>query len=310
MPEQNDVLVSIIVPTYNEEAVIRCTMDSLVALTYHPLEVVVIDDASTDRTVEIIRQYESLIPSLQILPQAVNRGVATSRNVGLKQAKGEIAVILNADVCPEPDFVSRTVAYYADHDADYLIVDAKVLNGDTIYARYVQTRHEHDLATTDLSTLHWTEGFSCKREVALAIGGFPEEFPGASGEDAVFTERLVEAGYKRGMDFDIVVPHIAPATFTEFWKQRLGRGRGGPYRLYVSYHQPFKWGVVLRSFLGTLFLAGIVVPALRYGWQLADFSPNGQRDWIGLAWAHTIDRVAVAFGHLRAAREISRAGLV
>ncbi len=306
MSEDNLPLVTIIVPTYNEEIDIGRTMDALAALDYPLLEVVVVDDASEDRTLDIVQQYKGRIPNLRILPQPINRGVAAARNVGLREAQGEITVILNADVCPGSDFVRRIVPHYQYSDTDYLVVDARVINDETIYARYVQARHVHDQKTVDISTIHWTEGFSCRRDVALAVGGFPEEFPGASGEDAVFTEALAAAGYHRGLDFSIVVPHIAPATLREFWKQRLGRGRGGAYRLFAYEKRPLRRWRVLLSIVGTLMLVALLVPALRYAWELKEFSPGGKGDWLGLAWAHTVDRVAVALGYWRGVREIAR----
>jgi glycosyltransferase involved in cell wall biosynthesis len=306
MPEDGRLLVSVIVPTYNEEADIEQTMDALTALTYRPLEVLVVDDKSQDRTLEIVRGYDGRVPGLRILPQAVNRGVATSRNVGLEQASGEVAVILNADVCPEPDFVDRIVPYYVRDEVDYLVVDARVINMDTVYGRYIQARHEHDLATIDLNTLHWTEGFSCRREVALAVGGFPGEFGGASGEDIVFTERLVKGGYRRGLDFSIVVPHIAPPTFIEYWKQRIGRGRGGAYRLYAYEKRPIRWGSVARSVLGTWILNATFIPPLVWGWWLHRYSKRKLLDLLPFAWLRLVEMIARLLGYWQACQDIAR----
>src|SRR5688572_11069739 len=94
------VSVSIIVPTYNEEEDITRTMDALAAITYRPLEVIVVD-ASKDRTPEIIRGYEGRIAGLRLIPQGAKPGVSAARNVGLKAATGDLVVILNADVFPE-----------------------------------------------------------------------------------------------------------------------------------------------------------------------------------------------------------------
>lgn len=306
MKHSDPVLVSVIVTTYNEEMDIERTMEALAALDYPALEILVVDDASKDRTLDIVGCYEGRIQNLRILPQAINRGVAASRNVGLREARGAIAVILNADVCPKPDFIHHIVPYYVEDRADYVAVNAQVMNMQTIYARYIEARHIHDQRTMDQDTIHWTEGWSCRREIALAVGGFPEEFPGASGEDAVFTEALAAAGYRRALDFSIVVPHVAPPTLYEFWKQRIGRGRGGAYRLFAYEKQPAVWWRVLISTLATLLLAGIMIPALHYAWQLKEFSPRGSRDWLGLAWVHMVDRAGVAVGYWRGYREISR----
>lgn len=298
--------VSVIVATYNEETDIERTMEALAALDYPALEILVIDDASKDRTLDIVRCYEGRIQNLRILPQTINRGVAASRNVGLREAKGAVTIILNADVCPKPDFIRQIVPYYQEDRADYVAVNAQVMNTETIYARYIEARHIHDQRSMDLDAIHWTEGWSCRREIALAVGGFPEEFPGASGEDAVFTEALTAAGYRRALDFSIIVPHVAPPTLYEFWQQRMGRGRGGAYRLFAYEKRPAIWWRVLFSTLATLLLVALMIPALRYAWELKEFSPEGRRDWLGLAWAHTVDRIGVAIGYWRGFREIIR----
>jgi len=294
-------LVSIIVPTYNEEADIPYVMEALTRLTYRPIEIVVVDDASKDRTLEIVQSYKGRIENLTILPQTINRGVAAARNFGLREARGEIVVILNADVLPEPDFVERIIPYY-QQGADYLLVDSRVMN-EGLYPRYIQAQHEYYLR--DYSDLQWTEGYSCRREAALAVGGFPEEFPGASGEDAVFGDRMKER-YKRAVDFTIVVPHIAPPDLKEFWKQRRGRGRGGAYRLYAYDKRPLRWGSVIRSVLGTWGLAFTLIAPLSYAFQLTHYSPRGKRDWLPFTWARLIEMLATAAGYWRGCREIAR----
>jgi glycosyltransferase involved in cell wall biosynthesis len=301
MTTSSDPLVSVIVPTYNEEADITQVMEALANLTYRPVEIVVVDDASQDRTLEIVQRYKGRIENLVILPQAVNRGVAAARNVGLREAKGEIVIILNADVLLESDFIERIIPHY-QQGADYLLVDAKVMN-EGLYPRYIQAQHEYCLR--DYSDLQWTEGYSCRREAALAVGGFPEEFPSASGEDAVFGDRM-KARYRRAIDFTIVVPHIAPPDLNEFWKQRRGRGRGGAYRLYAYEKRPLRWGSVTRSVLGTWGLAFTLIAPLIYAMRLTHYSPRGKRDWLSFTWVRLIEMLATAAGYWRGCREIAR----
>ena len=89
-------LVSVIVPAYNAEAFIAEALDSAFAQDFRPLEVIVVDDGSTDRTAEIAAAYEA-----QLVRQP-NRGPAAARNAGLARAQGEYIAILDADdVWPE-----------------------------------------------------------------------------------------------------------------------------------------------------------------------------------------------------------------
>ncbi len=299
-------LVSIIVPTYNEEADISRTMEALAAQTYRPLEVIVVD-ASRDRTPQIVQSYADRVPNLRLIRQRSKPGVAVARNDGLREAQGEIVVILNADVFPGPDFVERIIPHY-QKGADYVAVDSRVANVEHVFPRYIQAQHVYDQRHNPKEA-DWTEGFSCRREVALAVGGFPEEFGrNTAGEDGVFSERL-RSRYTRCVDFSIVVPHVAPASFREYWRQRLGRGRGGAYRLYVHEKRPLRWPAIVRSVLGTWLLAVLVVPALADAWRLAPYSPRGRRDWLLLAWARLVEMVAVGAGYWDGAREIARLGL-
>lgn len=299
-------LVSIIVPTYNEEADIARTMDALAALTYRPIEVVVID-ASTDRTPQIVQSYADRIPGLRIVPQGPKRGVSVARNIGLRAAQGEIALILNADVFPGPDFIERIMPHY-EQGADYVLVDSRVANIEHAFPRYIQAQHKYDQLHNPVEA-DWTEGYSCRREAALAVGGFPEEFGrNTAGEDGVFAERM-RSRFKRTADFSIVVPHVAPAVFREYWHQRLGRGRGGAYRLYAYEKRPLRWGPVIRSVLGTWLLAALLVPALRDAWRIAPYSPRGRCDWLPLAWARLVEMFATGAGYWNGCREIARLGL-
>lgn len=306
MPGSPRPLVSIIVPTYNEEADIGRTMDALAAQTYRPLEVVVVD-ASKDRTPEIVKSYADRIPGLRLIRQRPKPGVSVARNDGLEAAEGEIVVILNADVFPDPDFVERIVPYY-EQGADYLSVESRVANLDDLFARYIQAQHERDQEhSTDEAA--WTEGFSCRLEAARAVGGFPEHFGrNTAGEDGVFSGAL-ERDYQGARDDSIVVPHIAPAAFGEYWTQRLGRGRGGAYMLYVHRKLPLRWGSVVRSVLGTWLLTALLVPALVYAWRLTAYSPRGLRDWLPLTWARLVEMAATGAGYWNGCREIARLGL-
>ncbi|MBN1123236.1 MAG: glycosyltransferase family 2 protein [Anaerolineae bacterium] len=307
MPDSQNPLVSIIVPTYNEEADIARTMDALAAQTYPSIEVVVVD-ASRDRTPEIVQSYSDRIPNLRLLRQRPQPGVSVARNDGLRAATGEIVVILNADVFPEPDFVERIVPHY-QNGADYLSVDSKVANLDHAFPCFIQAQHVYDQQHNPEEAA-WTEGFSCRLAAALDAGGFPETFGrNTAGEDGVFTERLSRRHYRHAADFSIVVPHVAPAAFCEYWVQRLGRGRGGAYRLYVHEKRPLRWGTVVRSVIGTWFLTLIGIPALIDSWRLTPYSPRGRRDLLALWWARTVEMAATGAGYWNGCREIARLGL-
>jgi glycosyltransferase involved in cell wall biosynthesis len=290
---QHDPLVSIIVPTYNEAADIVGTLDALSTLRYRNKEVIVVDDASADSTVERVSEYVRRF-GFKLTRQPANRGVAAARNEGIRQAAGEIVVILNADVSPDPDFLDRIVPHYRQ-TCDYLLVESCVANQERLFPRFIEA--EHHFLYDGQAWINWTEGFSCRRSAALAVGLFPEQIPGASGEDAVFGERL-ERRFRKVIDKSIVVHHIAPATLSAYWKQRLGRGRGISFRQFFL-HERSLWDLSFLAFKVTaraLVDTIMIVPIVRRARHVSRCSPRGRADWLRFTWATLIERWGETLG--------------
>ncbi|WP_013321039.1 glycosyltransferase family 2 protein [Gloeothece verrucosa] len=87
-------LVSVIIPTYNAEIYIKQTLESVLAQTYCDLEIIIVDDESPDRSIEICQQFND--PRIKIIHQK-NRGLAGARNTGIRHAQGEYLAFLDAD---------------------------------------------------------------------------------------------------------------------------------------------------------------------------------------------------------------------
>jgi glycosyltransferase involved in cell wall biosynthesis len=303
-------LVSIVVPTRNEAADIRATLDALLELDWPALEVLVVD-ASDDDTPALVGAYPS--PPVRLLRQSCAPGRAAARNQGLRAARGEIVVILNADVLLPPDFVRRIVPHYTG-GADYLLVESRVRNVHAVPARYIQALHalQYPPRPEVEATMHWTEGFSCRRAAALAVGGMPEgdPLPLMAGEDGWFGERLAAAGYRKAFDRSIVVDHVAPAGLVAFWRQQIGRGRGWPQLLHGRARWPWRrvaWTITKVTALSACRLL-VLLPALRRGWRLSAHSPRGRADWLALAAVDWIATAAVAAGAVAGTVALRRAG--
>src|SRR3972149_7388250 len=97
-------LISIIIPVYNEEKSISECLTSLQGQTLQGGEVIVIDDGSTDHTVELVKKFE-----VTLLKQN-HQGPGAARNLGAKKTKGDIRVFVDADMTFAPDFVEKLIA--------------------------------------------------------------------------------------------------------------------------------------------------------------------------------------------------------
>jgi len=104
-------LVSVIIPAYNAEDLIRRALDSALNQTWPDLEVIIVDDGSTDRTAEICGSYGEKI---RYIAQE-NKGVSSARNRGLAICTGEYVVFLDADDEIEPEMVECLMDDLADH---------------------------------------------------------------------------------------------------------------------------------------------------------------------------------------------------
>jgi glycosyltransferase involved in cell wall biosynthesis len=96
------VLLSIIMPCYNEEATIRAILEQVRAVTLEK-EIVVVDDHSTDRTPEILAEIAAREPGLRVIRQAQNRGKGEAIRTGLAFARGDIVIIQDADMEYDPN---------------------------------------------------------------------------------------------------------------------------------------------------------------------------------------------------------------
>ena len=101
-------LVSIIIPAYNADRFIARTLDSLINQTYRNIEVLVVDDGSEDGTVAIVQEYIRQDARIQLL-QKVNGGVASARNFGIEQSRGEFVAPIDSDDIAYPKNIERQV---------------------------------------------------------------------------------------------------------------------------------------------------------------------------------------------------------
>ena len=117
---ENLPLISIIVPVYNAEKHLSVSCGCIIAQTYPNLEILFIDDGSTDSSPEILKEYEGSDNRVRVVRQE-NRGAGAARNLGLDMAQGEYLSFLDADDFFEPEMVSKAYEKARMHDADICI---------------------------------------------------------------------------------------------------------------------------------------------------------------------------------------------
>lgn len=239
--------VSVIVPAYNEAAGIEAAVRSLAAST-HPVEVIVVDDGSTDDTAELARGLG--LPNVTVIRQA-NAGKPAALNTGLKAAHHDLVVMVDGDTVFEPGTVSALVQPFADPGVGAVSGNAKVANRRGLVGRW---QHIEYVIGFNMDR-RWYDVAGCMPTVPGAVGGFRrqalEEVGGVSddtlAEDTDLTMAIGRAGWRVLYKDDARAWTEAPATLRAVWRQRyrwsygtmqsmwkhrrgiLERGRGGAY---------------------------------------------------------------------------------
>lgn len=207
-------MISAILPVYNEEATIGVVLDCLFSSQISDLEVIVVDDASTDATATICRKYP-----VALLHQSQNKGPAFCRNLGIAHSKGDLLLFVDADIQFPPDLLSRMVKALDEnpHLAGVLtLTSPEPLNAGFAprfvalqdYLRYTSIYHRGHRSWSYITTRFGL----LRRSVFDEIGGFNESLLVAAYEDLEFCARMDES-HQLALDATFLIQHHFPPTF-------------------------------------------------------------------------------------------------
>lgn len=186
--------ISVVIGTYNRRHCLGRTVDSVLAQTYRDRELIVVDDASTDGTADWLKET---YPSITVVERRVNGGVASARNMGLKQASGEFVAFLDSDDWWNPDFLERQQRELTLHpEAVLSYCDCAPMNPDG--SAFVMPRPQPvaDTPPAELILFHQPilapSAVLFRADRVRAVGGFREKILNA--EDSDLYLRLVNSG--------------------------------------------------------------------------------------------------------------------
>ena len=214
--------VSVVVPAFNEAAVIEQTVLALAASSYPSLEIVIVDDGSTDHTAAIVERLG--LPRVRVVRQA-NTGKAGALNTAIARARHDIIVSVDADTLFEPETVAILVDALAAPGVGAVAGNTKVAYRDRRLGRW-----QH---------IEYVIGFNLDRRLYDVLGCMPT-VPGAVGafrrraledvgmfssdtlaEDTDVTIALGRAGWRVAYEAHAVAHTETPATLRALWRQRV-----------------------------------------------------------------------------------------
>ena len=126
----NSPFVSIIIPMYNMEQYISKCLDSVVNQTYKSIEIIVVNDGSSDSSQQIVREYASQHPNLKCVT-IPNGGVSNARNVGLDACNGDYVQFVDADDFIDSSMIEELVNLSDNGSVDLVVSGIKTISEDS-----------------------------------------------------------------------------------------------------------------------------------------------------------------------------------
>ena len=216
--------VSVLIPAFNEAAVIERSIRGVLDSRDVTLEVIVIDDGSTDATSDIVTAAFADDPRVQLVRLA-NGGKARALNHALTLAKGNILVALDADTQFEPTTIARLARWFADPIIGAVAGNAKVGNRVNLVTRwqalaYITAQNLERRALARLNAMTVVPGAvgAWRASAIAAVGGYPAD---TLAEDQDLTIAIQRAGWKVHYDQYAIAWTEAPQTLHALAKQRF-----------------------------------------------------------------------------------------
>ncbi|WP_392958182.1 glycosyltransferase [Streptomyces sp. LN245] len=295
--------VTILVPAYNEEKVIAGCVQALRRVDYPSLEILLLNDGSTDNTVAAARAAARGDARFTVVDDGVNRGKADRLNDGIRRARNDLVLVTDADTHLHADAVTHLVRCMLRSPRYAAVAGCpRVTNRGRVIAtmQMLETasligliRRTHAL-TGWVGTVAGVLGLF-RRDAVLAVGGYD---PTMATEDIELTWRLLKAGHLTGFTPNALVGMQVPETLSGIWAQRTrwARGQGEVLRTHARTVARPKhamiWPIVLETLLSYVWVGCMLIAM---GWVLILWvvSPGDTRFGSMLAWGVGVAVIAM-----------------
>jgi glycosyltransferase involved in cell wall biosynthesis len=284
-----DNRISVVIPVYNGAGTVAQTIECLLRQSLAPGEIIVVDDGSTDKTQEALRNFERRIT---VLTQP-NGGPASARNRGVKAAKGAFVAFTDSDCLPDRDWLLRlSGGFENDRVAGVGGSVRSAVRGMT--GEYVDAVRLLDPQPDEAGEIPYliTANACFRRAAMIDAGLFNERFRNPGGEEPELCLRIKKLGYEFRFVEQALVHHHHRQTLKSFFKTiaNYGEGRYVLGRLWPDYRieSPRK-GLLRNSVALRSLIRRIPGYASRYGLPRAVY----------FSLLDYLRQVAMLFGYLR-----------
>jgi cellulose synthase/poly-beta-1,6-N-acetylglucosamine synthase-like glycosyltransferase/peptidoglycan/xylan/chitin deacetylase (PgdA/CDA1 family)/spore germination protein YaaH len=259
--------VTVLIPAHNEESVIVQTVTSVLLADWKDLQIIVVDDGSTDKTGELLDANFSHEPRVHIIHQ-VNRGKAAALNLAMSLAETEIVVTIDADTEIEPDAIRNLLRHFSDPKTGAVAGNVKVGNR----SRWLTRWQALEYITSQNMEKRAFDLLNCITVVPGALGAWRKKAIEATGginadtvaEDADLTIAIRRLGWRVSYDEDAIAWTEAPEKVSQLIRQRF-RWTFGTLQSFWKHSGTLfrpKYGTLGWVALPNIFVFQLVLPLI------------------------------------------------
>jgi biofilm PGA synthesis N-glycosyltransferase PgaC len=275
--------VTVLIPAYNEENVIATCVHAARAVDYPELEVLVLDDGSTDDTVAAATGAAAGHARIEVVHDPVNRGKADRLNLGFERARHDLVVVTDSDTHLHPLAVKLLVSRISRSRRIAAVAGAPhVTNRQNLLCAMQMIE-----VATIIGLIRRTQALAgrvgvvagvlglFRRDAVLGVGGYRAEM---ATEDIELSWRLLLAGWHTSYEPDALVGMEVPSTVRALWAQRRRWARGQGEVLHVHLRVLMRWRhrrLWPLGLEGIASLAWVVLLAVVYAVVVATFLLTG-----------------------------------
>ncbi len=222
---EHDLLVSVVVVVRNGERTLPALFEALRRQTMPPraFEVIVVDDASTDHTAKLIK--DSGVARLVSAPEHV--GLPVGRNIGIKATRAAVLAMTDADCVPDPEWVERGWARFANGDVDMLAGEINVPLGDRpSLASLLDSARFFDQERYTADGFAGGANMWARRDLFDRVGLFNQNLAAYGGDDEEFGQRATARGARLVYAPDVRISHPPRQRLRDLARKRYRLGYG------------------------------------------------------------------------------------
>ncbi len=241
--------VSVVIAAFNEALAIGQTLDGLLKLNYPAFEVIVVDDGSSDGTSDIVREYISQDPNtvspIRLVLKETNEGKAMALNDAIPVCRGEILLLIDADIIVNPDVLKHMIPHFRSGRVAAVTGNPRVGNRHGLLKRLQSIEFASIISMQRRAQRIWGRVMTVsgaivafRRSAVLDVGLFT---PSMATEDIDMTWRLQMRFWDVRYEPNAIAWMQVPPNLSELWKQRRRWARGLAQVLIRYRRVPTKW---------------------------------------------------------------------